>query len=101
MAPRYLSSLDEGGMTREGDPETASDSGAALVWDGHYLPGPWLMRRAITGLYGAPKIAETIRRMAGQRKFDLAMHLGDVYYSGTEEEVDDASCRCGRPTRRR
>jgi LDH2 family malate/lactate/ureidoglycolate dehydrogenase len=47
MAPRYLSSLDEGGMTREGEPETASDSGAALVWDGHYLPGPWLMRRAI------------------------------------------------------
>ena len=41
-----------------------------------------------TGLYGAPKIAETIRRMAGQRKFDLAMHLGDVYYSGTEKEVD-------------
>ena len=24
-----------------------------------------------TGLYGAPKIAEAIRRMAGQRKFDL------------------------------
>lgn len=41
-----------------------------------------------TGLYGAPKIAETIRKMAGQRKFDLAMHLGDVYYSGTEKEVD-------------
>jgi hypothetical protein len=41
-----------------------------------------------TGLYGAPKIAETIRRFAGQRKFDLAMHLGDVYYSGTEKEVD-------------
>ena len=41
-----------------------------------------------TGLYGAPKIAETIRRMAAQHKFDLAMHLGDVYYSGTEKEVD-------------
>lgn len=41
-----------------------------------------------TGLYGAPKIAESIRKMAGPRKFDLAMHLGDVYYSGTEKEVD-------------
>jgi hypothetical protein len=42
-----------------------------------------------TGLYGAPKIASTIRSMAAARQFDLAMHLGDVYYSGTEEEVDD------------
>ena len=42
-----------------------------------------------TGLYGAPKIAATIRTMAAQRKFDLAMHLGDVYYSGTKSEVDE------------
>jgi hypothetical protein len=42
-----------------------------------------------TGLYGAPKIAATIRTMAASRKFDLAMHLGDVYYSGTEDEVED------------
>ena len=39
-----------------------------------------------TGLYGAPKIAETMRKMAvDQRKLRSAMHLGDVYYSGTEE----------------
>ena len=42
-----------------------------------------------TGLYGAPKIAESIRSMAAQQKFDLVMHLGDVYYSGTKEEVKD------------
>jgi hypothetical protein len=42
-----------------------------------------------TGLYGAPKIADTIRKMAGARRFDLLMHLGDVYYSGTKAEVDD------------
>ena len=41
-----------------------------------------------TGLYGAPRIAETIRRMAADRPFDLLMHLGDVYYSGTPEEVE-------------
>ena len=46
MAPRYLSSLDEGGMTREGEPEVVADAGTALTWDGRYLPGPWLMRRA-------------------------------------------------------
>jgi L-lactate dehydrogenase len=43
MLPRYLRSLESGTMAREGDPETVADHGAALVWDGRYLPGPWLM----------------------------------------------------------
>lgn len=42
-----------------------------------------------TGLYGAPQIAEAFRRQAADRKFDLLMHLGDIYYSGTEKEVED------------
>jgi hypothetical protein len=42
-----------------------------------------------TGLYGAPKIAAKLREMAAARKFDIAMHLGDVYYSGTDDEVDE------------
>jgi hypothetical protein len=42
-----------------------------------------------TGLYGAPQIADSFRRQAAARKFDLLMHLGDVYYSGTEKEVDE------------
>jgi hypothetical protein len=42
-----------------------------------------------TGLYGAPRIAATMRRLSAARKFDLAMHLGDVYYSGTEAEVKE------------
>ena len=37
-----------------------------------------------TGLYGAPRIAQTMLVM---EPFDLLMHLGDVYYSGTPEEV--------------
>ena len=37
-----------------------------------------------TALYGAPKIAASITQ---QDPFDLLMHLGDVYYSGTEEET--------------
>lgn len=39
-----------------------------------------------TGLYGAPKIASQI---AATAPFDLALHLGDVYYSGTAEEVKE------------
>lgn len=42
-----------------------------------------------TGLYGAPRIAEAMRKMAAARKFDLLMHLGDVYYAGTKGEVQE------------
>jgi hypothetical protein len=39
-----------------------------------------------TDLYGAPKIIEQIRT---QGPFDLLLHLGDVYYSGTIDEVQE------------
>ena len=42
-----------------------------------------------TGLYGALTFVKTIRQMAAAGKFDIAMHLGDVYYSGTEDEVEE------------
>jgi hypothetical protein len=37
-----------------------------------------------TGLYGAPRIADQMRQMG---PFEVLLHLGDVYYSGTEDEV--------------
>jgi len=42
-----------------------------------------------TGMYGAPDIAEQIRKQSATRRFDLLMHLGDVYYSGTHREVQE------------
>jgi len=39
-----------------------------------------------TGLYGAPLIAGQIQQRA---PFDLLLHLGDIYYSGTPEEVQE------------
>jgi len=42
-----------------------------------------------TGLYGAPKSADSIRKMAAQKKFEISLHLGDVYYSGTPKECED------------
>ena len=39
-----------------------------------------------TGLYGAPHIADQMRTIGG---FELLMHLGDVYYSGTKDEVQE------------
>jgi len=38
-----------------------------------------------TGLYGAPEIARSIRKDADP--LAMVLHLGDVYYSGTEGEV--------------
>lgn len=38
-----------------------------------------------TGLYGAPLIARSIRN--DPDPFTMLLHLGDVYYSGTEEEM--------------
>ena len=39
-----------------------------------------------TGLYGAPKIAKQIAKTGG---FDLLLHLGDVYYAGTDLEEQE------------
>ncbi|WP_084267461.1 Ldh family oxidoreductase [Azohydromonas lata] len=47
MAPLYLADIAKGGMALRGEPEVVADSGAAMVWDGAYLPGLWLMSRAI------------------------------------------------------
>ncbi len=47
MAPLYLADIAKGGMVLRGEPEVVADSGAAVVWDGRYLPGLWLMSRAI------------------------------------------------------
>jgi LDH2 family malate/lactate/ureidoglycolate dehydrogenase len=46
LAP-YLRELDSGRMTKDGEPVVVSDRGGAITWDGDYLPGPWLIRRAI------------------------------------------------------
>jgi hypothetical protein len=40
-----------------------------------------------TGLYGAPRIAESIAKDAGG--YQLVLHLGDTYYSGTAGEIKD------------
>jgi LDH2 family malate/lactate/ureidoglycolate dehydrogenase len=48
MLAAYLKEIDEGKMATAGEPEVLRDEGAAQTWDGKYLPGPWLVRRAIT-----------------------------------------------------
>jgi L-lactate dehydrogenase len=43
----YLQSLKDGTMTADGQPEVVADREAALTWDGNFLPGPWLVLRAM------------------------------------------------------
>lgn len=47
MAVLYLAEIQKGGMTVTGEPEIVKDNGISAVWDGRYLPGLWLVDRAI------------------------------------------------------
>ena len=47
MVPLYVADIRKGNMKVTGEPEVAKDTGATLVWDGRYLPGIWLVNRAI------------------------------------------------------
>ena len=46
LAP-YLKEIDEGKMTKSGEPTVVNARAASETWDGQRLPGPWLTLRAI------------------------------------------------------
>ena len=66
LLARYLRELDEGRMTKDGEPQTLQDRGSALTWDGRRLPGPWLVKQAIGAARGRlashPSVNVVIRR---------------------------------------
>jgi L-lactate dehydrogenase len=66
MLAAYLKDLEAGRMEKTGEPATLSDHGSSVVWDGNYLPGPWLTRQAIAlataRLAGHPIAVVVIRR---------------------------------------
>jgi hypothetical protein len=96
---------------RPGGLEAKFDSHDILGWFGSFFtwwkkikPHPWVQgdvqpeefpdvaRVALladwgTGLYGAPVCADSIAN--DKAGFQLVMHLGDVYYSGDEKEMQD------------
>lgn len=47
LVPYYLPELKSGAMAADGRYEVVKDGTVAMVWDGGYLPGHWLMREAI------------------------------------------------------
>lgn len=49
--PRYLDELAAGRMAARGEPKVVRDTGGTFAWDGGYLPGPWLVHRALEHAY--------------------------------------------------
>jgi LDH2 family malate/lactate/ureidoglycolate dehydrogenase len=47
LCPLYVEQLEKGLMAAGGEPERLKDTGATVVWDGNYLPGLWLVERAL------------------------------------------------------
>lgn len=47
LLPVYLKELESDGMTREGEPIVLQDHQSSFSWDGNYLPGPYLVHKAI------------------------------------------------------
>lgn len=62
----------------------AAPEGITKVTDGDLRIG--LLADWGTGLYGAPECAKSIDR--DPIPFDILLHLGDVYYSGTKKEIE-------------
>jgi LDH2 family malate/lactate/ureidoglycolate dehydrogenase len=66
LLPAYLKAIQEKTMETVGEPSVVADHGSSLAWDGRYLPGPWLIRRAIavarTRIADHPVVTVTIRR---------------------------------------
>ena len=46
LAP-YLGDVENGKMTRAGQPTVIADFASALTWNGNRLPGPWLVRQGL------------------------------------------------------
>jgi len=47
IVPLYIDDIRKGAMQVTGRPEAVRDTGATMLWDGAYLPGLWLVNRAI------------------------------------------------------
>jgi len=47
MLPLYLADIQKGGMRVSGEAAVVKDNGVSAVWDGDYLPGQWLVSKAI------------------------------------------------------
>jgi LDH2 family malate/lactate/ureidoglycolate dehydrogenase len=65
LAP-YLREIEAGRMRIDGEPEVIADHGSAITWDGRFLPGPWLVTRAMATAFeriaAHPVVTIVVRR---------------------------------------
>jgi LDH2 family malate/lactate/ureidoglycolate dehydrogenase len=47
LLPGYLKEIQTKAMRVAGEPAVISDRGSVVLWDGKYLPGPWLVEQAL------------------------------------------------------
>jgi len=47
LLPGYLKEIQAKAMQVAGEPTVISDRGSVVLWDGNYLPGPWLVVQAL------------------------------------------------------
>jgi L-lactate dehydrogenase len=66
LVPRHLEGIKKGAIARTGDPAVIADSDSSFIWDGCYLPGPWLVREAMKVAFvrveKSPVVTAVIRR---------------------------------------
>lgn len=93
MVPYYLPDLASGAMASDGCYEVVRDNTVTMVWDGHYLPGHWLMTQALescigrAALHGIATLAirrshhigclSTLTRIAAKRGFVCLIATSD------------------------
>ncbi|PZQ48552.1 MAG: lactate dehydrogenase [Rhodovulum sulfidophilum] len=71
LAARYLREIADGAMATSGPPETVSDRGAAICWNGRRLPGAWLTSEAV-------KLAAERAKLHGT----ATVAIGDSHHNG-------------------
>lgn len=62
----FLDAIERKEIQTIGEPRSVADRGSAVTWDGCWLPGPWLMRRALDLAFARieqhPVVTVVIRR---------------------------------------
>jgi LDH2 family malate/lactate/ureidoglycolate dehydrogenase len=118
--PGYLGEIEKGSMTRSGTHEVLSQRGAAALWDGHRLPGPWLVLRAMESAAAMARLQGTgtivIRRshhiaclaaylrQATEQGFVMQLHCSDANsasvapFGGTQAVFTPNPLAIGYPT---
>ncbi len=121
MVPYYLPELKSGNMTSDSTYEVVRDNKVTMVWDGNYLPGHWLMTRALetcmerAAAYGIAALAirrshhigclSTLTRIAAEKGLVCYIATSDpsgrwvAPYGGTEPTLTPNPWAVGYPAK--